>query len=61
MVADVGMGHETSLLCRPSGTLKETVIWAVSFLSVVSLKIVKNNCKPGKTHRKTPFIHPDSQ
>ena len=46
MVADVGMGHETSLLCRPSGTLKETVIWAVSFLSVVSLKIVKNNCKP---------------
>jgi hypothetical protein len=26
-------------------------------LSVVSLKIGKNNCKPGETHRKTPFIH----
>ncbi len=25
MIAEVGMGHETSLLCRPSGTLKETV------------------------------------
>ena len=30
---------------------------AVSLLSVVPLKIVKNNCKPGETHRKTPFAH----
>jgi hypothetical protein len=30
---------------------------AVSPLSVVPLKIVKNNCKPGETHRGTPFIH----
>jgi hypothetical protein len=30
---------------------------AVSPLSVVPLKIVKNNCKPGETYRKTPFIH----
>jgi hypothetical protein len=29
----------------------------VSPLSVVPLKIGKNNCKPGETHRKTPFIH----
>ena len=26
-------------------------------MSVVPLEIGKNNCKPGKTHRKTPFIH----
>ena len=30
---------------------------AVTLLSVVPLEIVKNNCKPGETHRKTPFIH----
>ena len=29
----------------------------VSPLSVVPLEIGKNNCKPGGTHRKTPFIH----
>jgi len=29
----------------------------VSLWSVVPLKIGKNNCKPGETHRKTPFIH----
>ena len=30
--------------------------WVVSLLSVVPLKIWKNNCKPGETYRKTPSI-----
>ena len=45
--------------------IKEQELWllvlaqilVVSPLSVVPLKIGKNNCKPGETHRKTPFIH----
>ena len=31
--------------------------WVVSPLSVVPLKIGKNNCKPGEMHREMPFIH----
>jgi len=36
---------------------KKISFQVVSPLSVVPLKIGKNNCKPGETHRKTPFIH----
>ena len=36
--------------------LSESEFLVVSPLSVVPLKIGKNNCKPGETYRKTPSI-----
>ena len=43
-------------MCSRTYSFDYHSIWMVSLLSVVPLKIWKNNCKPGETHRETSFI-----